>query len=162
MAKTESQGRCRKAMAPDIFLEMMINSVHDRCTLWPFGKTSGGYGAVTLDGRHCSTHSASWQIFNNQKVPKGYFVCHSCDVKLCFNPFHLFIDTPKGNMEDRDRKGRQARGIRSGVSKLNEEQVNEIRSLYPSLDTVKLGVKFDVHPSTVGNIVRKKTWKHLL
>jgi hypothetical protein len=38
-------------------------------------------------------------------VPHVIFVCHSCDVKLCFNPKHLWPGTNQENQLDASRKG---------------------------------------------------------
>jgi len=47
-------------------------------------------------------------------IPKGYFVCHSCDNGVwdsfgCVNPEHLFVGTQFDNMHDASVKGRLVR-----------------------------------------------------
>ena len=92
----------------------------------------------------------------------GNVVRHSCDRKSCFNYFHLLIGTPKQNTDDRDRRGRQARGITSGNSKLTEMQVRAIRAEHSSLGSRRLAQIYGVGRDTIGLIVRGDTWKHLL
>ena len=63
-------------------------------------------------------------------------VLHRCDNRRCCNPEHLFLGTHSDNTLDAVGKGRQFlpdnRGERSGLAKLTEEQVQEIRTKYAS------------------------------
>jgi LysM repeat protein len=48
---------------------------------------------------------------------------------------------------------------REGRSKLNQEQVNEIRAAYPETGLKALGEKYGVSAGTIYDIVKNKTWK---
>lgn len=56
-----------------------------------------------------------------------------------------------------------ARGEKSGNSKVTAEEVMEIRKLYESGEYLQkeLGEMYGIHKATVGDIVRRETWKHL-
>jgi hypothetical protein len=78
------------------------------CWLWT-GYTKNGYGRANFRNKKQLTHRISWQVHKGE-IPKGLFVCHSCDVRSCVNPAHLFLGTHQDNMEDCKSKGRFSSG----------------------------------------------------
>lgn len=75
-------------------------------------------GYITREGygRHAGmlAHKLSWLLTHDEPVPEHICVCHECDNRPCVRPKHLWLGTRKQNTEDRDRKGRQARGDTHG------------------------------------------------
>ncbi len=59
---------------------------------------------------------------------------------------------------------RLARGERSGVAKLNEDRVRQIRSEIAAGTTTRreLAERFGIGKSTVNNVVKRKTWLHVI
>jgi len=97
----------------------------------------------------------------------GICVLHHCDNPSCVNPKHLFLGTAKDNNSDRAKKGRSSvnifQGEDSGVSKLTECQVLEIRRLWDTGEYYKYEIAemFPVSAKQIGSIVNRQSWKHL-
>ena len=83
------------------------------CWLWMGLRFRSGYGMISVEGRSAVTHRVAWSLANGP-IANGMFVLHSCDVRHCVNPAHLFLGTHADNMRDMTNKGRQAAGLRSG------------------------------------------------
>lgn len=77
------------------------------CWIWKGAK--GRYGLLysSRDPHFkISSHRIAWIIKYNVPIPEGLYACHSCDVRLCCRPEHIFIGTAKHNTHDAIRKGR--------------------------------------------------------
>ncbi len=86
----------------------------NECWEWTGGKFRRGYGAITISKRTIKAHRVAYYIANN-KDPHPRLVLHSCDNPTCCNPSHLFEGTDQDNSDDRQKKGRTARGEKSGA-----------------------------------------------
>lgn len=146
--------------------ERFINLIRKTDTCWLWGGTIAktGYGKFYLfteDGKkEVRAHRFSYELFNG-KIENELCVCHSCDVKSCVNPKHLWIGTHSDNMKDRDNKNRQASGERNGNSKLKQKEINEIRKKYKTgrYSQRELGKVFSVSQAMIGDIISNKNWK---
>lgn len=86
----------------------------DACWIWIAGKLPAGYGQFVLNYKTMKAHRVSFLIANGF-LNQGLKICHRCDVASCVNPSHLWEGTDSDNTSDRDAKGRQAKGDRSGA-----------------------------------------------
>lgn len=131
------------------------------CWEWTGGKVKG-YGRLGFEGSELRAHRLSWAIHKG-RVPTGVSVLHVCDNPPCVNPEHLFLGTQTDNVADREAKGRGrwARGQGASGTKLSDDEVKEIRKLHGSTTQRAVGARFKVHHSTIGQIWRRTTWKHL-
>jgi len=132
------------------------------CWLWRGGiQQNTGYGQYTSKRKNQGAHRVSW-ILHFGEIPKGLFVLHKCDVKICVNPKHLFLGTQLDNMRDMHKKGRQPnlKGENCHHAKLNWKKVNQIRQLriFKNLTYEKLARMFGISPGAILKIIKQKTW----
>lgn len=147
------------------------------CWLWAGPTMTSGYGKATINRRTISTHRLAWEMVFGP-IPKGLFVLHRCDVRICARPSHLFLGTHADNMADMAAKGRAVSGDRHafrchpeskpvgerhGCAKLTEEQVREIRRIYAeeTITQRELAKRFGVCQRTVVTIIHRKHWTHI-
>ena len=130
------------------------------CWEWLRHLNQGGYGTVKHHQRQWMAHRLAWRCFQGP-IPDALVVCHRCDNRRCVNPEHLFLGTALDNMRDMIAKGRKraAKGEQSGVAKLTERQVLEIRQdLRPQHVIAK---ELGISQSLVSMIHDGKGWKHV-
>jgi len=138
------------------WLKVDVNSVNG-CWLWTASVDTHGYGHMRIgsrsDGsrRMVTASRVSWEAHNGV-IPDGICVCHTCDIRKCVNPKHLFLATHKENMLDMSTKG--WRGY-----KLSASNVSEIRNLRGVLSQIDLAKKFDVSSSLISLIMNRKIWR---
>lgn len=138
----------------------------DSCWIWKGRFVRKGYGSLFFKGKETRAHRASWMIHYGD-IPEGLHVCHTCDNPECTNPNHLWLGTNYENRQDSVKKGRarggSLKGSASPNSKLTEEKVLAIRKLYASKEYKQreLAVLFNVDPTTISDIIRRKIWKHI-
>jgi len=128
-----------------------------------------------LGGPQLRAHRVSWELHYGL-IPEGLQVCHTCDVRACVRPDHLFLGTNEDNHLDKIAKGRMptgdehwtaylpdriARGEAKG--KLTEMQVTAIRARYAAGGVTQLALakEYGVTPSNIAYICRRETWKHI-
>ena len=133
------------------------------CWIWTGGQShsaSMAYGAFRIGDKVLAAHRVSYALHKGP-IPHGMCVCHHCDNPLCVNPEHLFLGTIKDNNQDATRKGRNPHGERHGLSKLNEIQVKQIIKLKGILPVRKIAPMYNVSQTSINNIHRNRTWKHI-
>jgi hypothetical protein len=147
------------------------------CWLWIGAvqkEPRGGYGMVHYDGKCTKTHRISW-VLHNGIIPDGMQVLHTCDVRNCVNPNHLFLGTNRDNVDDKVRKGRQTtrnqiiaswkhdrKGENQFCSKYTDTMVLAMRCLFRGGVRIKeISDVYGIPSSTVSGIVYGDRWPHL-
>ena len=139
-----------------------IKILPNGCWQWQGSKNPDGYGNITQDKKRYTTHRFAYELFVGV-IPEGGHVLHSCDNPSCCNPEHLRIGTNYDNVQDRQNRDRQAKGIGHGRHKLTETEIQEIRNLYATGSYIQqeLADRFNVSRSHVCNILNNKFWTHI-
>ncbi|HEY1645458.1 MAG TPA: HNH endonuclease signature motif containing protein [Candidatus Saccharimonadales bacterium] len=107
------------------------------------------YGGVHTRAPYCKQ---AWEKINGP-VPKGMFICHSCDNARCRNVEHFFLGTNRDNVIDSFIKDKTA------SAKLNAEKVREIRNSKD--DSFILSKRYGVSAGAIRDVKRGITWKFI-
>ena len=146
-------------------LEEQLSNVSKRkngCWEWQGCSHHGGYGALCIKGKWASAHRTAYTFWKGI-IPKGLCVLHRCDNPSCINPDHLFLGTQADNAKDRNRKGRTSQGESFWRAKLTEKQVRAIRRRRAAGESLaSLGREYGLRWQGIQNVVKRKTWKHVI
>jgi hypothetical protein len=93
----------------------------------------------------------------------GLHVRHLDGDSLNNRPPNLSWGTVHENYEDSRIQGRNSAGERHGMSKLCNDSVNKIRSLHAQGFATwrELALMFGMSKTSIGNVINRKTWKHI-
>lgn len=156
-----------RKVAESLWDHIMVGSPEE-CWPWTGARSGRGYGNVTrkVHGRKQTfgVHRLIFELVKGTPTP-GRCICHSCDNRICSNPAHLWEGTHKDNTTDMMTKGRGhmagTRGEQSGMSKLTEQQVREIRATGKSVRQIDLAAKYGVGQSHISRVLHATSWAHL-
>lgn len=139
-------------------------SPSSECILFD-GPTINGYGNFKHEGEQKRAHRVSFELAFGP-IPEGLYICHSCDVRHCINPGHLFAGTQADNMADMVAKGRSVKGrayrlkgAGSPKARLTEETVRAI--LLSPLGKTLAARAFGVPRSWVHSIRKGDAWSYV-
>lgn len=130
----------------------------DGCLLWTKLVSPSGYGRLWTGAQFARAHRAAWCLCNGP-IPDDLLVCHTCDVRSCVEPSHLFLGTNDENSADMVAKNRQALGERNGLSKLTPDLV--VRIYTTDLNTKALAELYGVSDTNIRDIRRGDIWGHV-
>lgn len=133
------------------------------CWEWTGRTIKGGYGRPSVNGALVLLHRLMWELVHGP-IPGGLQVRHVvCDNPPCCNPAHLALGTNQDNMNDRNRRGRQAKGSAINTAKMTPMKVRNARRLYATglVTSGVLAQLYDVNSGNMSRILNRKTWRHI-
>jgi hypothetical protein len=141
-----------------------VAKTEEGCWLWQASCFWDGYGAFRYEGRIERTHRMAW-IFTFGPIPEGSLVLHTCDVRACVRPDHLWLGDHLQNYADMRTKGRELkgdqRGERNHQAKLTSDDVTQIRRARRSGEPLSsLAKKYGVSAASIRDAAVGRTWAH--
>jgi hypothetical protein len=76
------------------------------CWLWTASRNQKGYARFNCHGKQHRAHRLAWELTRGS-MPAGKELAHTCDVRHCVNPEHLYVATHQENVADMVMKGRR-------------------------------------------------------
>jgi hypothetical protein len=137
----------------------------DECWPWTGSVMKEGWHGQwrTASGEIEPTHRAAWRLMKGE-IPEGLCVLHKCDNPICLNPLHLFLGTQSDNALDMWEKRRARPGVskgeQHGCAKITVDIVREIRESKES--GVALAARFGLATTTICDVRKRRTWKHIV
>ena len=131
--------------------------------LRPFASKTSGYLYVSLGAKQrAGVHTAVLSAFVSTCLD-GMECCHKDGDKYNNAVSNLRWGTHAENEQHKRRHGTQNIGARNGSSKLRSLDVVAIRQEYAKggVRLEDLGARYGVTASTIGYIIRRKTWVHI-
>src|SRR6185437_3654391 len=125
-----------------------------KCWEWQGPIAKNGYGSAQLNSKTYIAHRLSYAAFRGE-IPAKLQVCHTCDVRHCVNPAHLWLGTIPDNQRDKALKER-------ANQKLTAADVHEIRALRGSgLLQREIGALFGVSQEYISQVLSGVCRQHV-
>lgn len=141
-----------KAYAQRFWSKVAIRG-EDECWLWRASVLkSDGYGQFGSGKR---AHRVAFEL-SGGTYENGPLVLHTCDVRLCCNPAHLYAGTHARNMVDAVERGRFKGGQKGRTCKLSKRQRAILRAHKGAAPVKALAVLFNIsEPHTYAVLGRR-------
>jgi hypothetical protein len=138
-----------RPIEPEARFMRHVEKQADGCWLWRAYIDANGYGKAYDGVRLSLAHRVSYALFNGP-LDDALDVCHTCDVRACVNPAHLFLGTRAVNMTDANEKGRL--GKRTKLGEGDDERIRELHAA--GATPTQLAADFGIHAGYVMSIIR--------
>lgn len=169
-----------KTVPPEVRFWSRVRKT-DGCWWWIPTEATNTRGFIDVNKRRYYApvysyllHKGSVPDLEDRTRKRRILVCHTCDNPACVNPDHLFLGTYKDNIHDCMNKGRfnhgsrGKKGVNHNQAVVSEDDVRYIRKHYqkgrsPSQpgNSLELSKRFGVCQAQIGNIAKRKQWKHV-
>jgi hypothetical protein len=144
--------------------EVVIPFRGDDCLMWPYSRSSDGYGQVCLNNKTRIASRVVCEAVHGTPPTVAHEAAHSCGNGhlACVNPDHLTWKTPLDNQSDKRSHGTRPIGELSGTAKITASDVLKIRAMAFTNSRRDIAERFQISVPTVGDIIRRKTWAHIV
>lgn len=171
--------RIRERTDATILATLLKHDGEDGCWDYTGRGRRAGYGFLHRRDEECFIHRRAWIQATGETLTGKDVILHTCDRRICCRNDtegtyevdgvayprrgHLFKATRSVNSADKVAKNRQARGTKTGLSKLTETQVLAIRATIErgGISQRQLAFAYGISPMAVSQIVRRKSWTHI-
>lgn len=154
-------GRAAPGELLPFILEVAVPFQGNGCLPWPYGKTTGGYGQLKVEGKFVPANRYVCKIVHGEPPTPEHEAAHSCGNRDCVNPNHVSWKTPLQNKADELIHGTRNFGARNGAAKLTEEHVRKILAMKGNKPRQQIAEEFGVDPRTISKIHLGQRWAWL-
>jgi hypothetical protein len=143
------------------FSEVVLAYDGDECLTWPYGRTTSGYGRITVDRKMNLVHRLLCTEIHGPPPAPEYHAAHSCGKGHlgCVAKKHLSWKTPAENSMDQVLHGTKPRGERHAQAKITEAQAREIIALKGKTPKRIVAQSYGISVSLVAGLQARRTWK---
>lgn len=136
-----------------------VNHADEDCLIWPFGRTTNGYGQLGCFGKVLRAHRLMCELAHGEPPSPAHHAAHSCGNGHlgCVNPRHLSWKTPAENRLDSNEHG-TGKGLPK-PRRLTKEIARQMRSAMETTSYYDVARQFGVSPSTASKLKRGEIWK---
>ena len=135
--------------------------IGDDCLQWPYARARG-YGILSIDGRQRVASNYLCELLHGSAPEGADDAAHSCGNGQhgCVNPRHIRWATRAENHSDMYRHEVRPLGQRTGLAKVSEEDVRQIRLLKSrGMRAEEIASQFGISRSNVYLITTRKKWR---
>jgi hypothetical protein len=135
----------------------------DECLIWPFCKSSKGYGRIWNAGKEVVVSRYVCELVHGSPPTPEHEAAHSCGNgdEGCVSPSHLSWKTSAGNAADKLSHGTHIRGERHASAKLTENEALAIMALKGADTQRNLAERFGVSRQAISKIHTGHNWAWL-
>ena len=160
----------RQASIARRLLKYSTDQDQNGCIHWIGHSDKNGYGMLEVTFENGKKLMRSHRLAYEQKngpILDGLWVLHKCDKPTCINPNHLFLGTPKDNVQDMMSKKRNKcgklglPGEKNPKAKLTVDQVKAMRLHSNYIKPKDLAILYSMSVPNVRKIINHVYWKNV-
>jgi hypothetical protein len=164
----------KRPLAERFWMRVQQSPEPDGCWEWMGAHLPSGYGVLWDGEKLARTNRIAWELASGAPLANDAMILHTCDNPRCVRNDppgvyivngielprygHLALGTQRDNSLDKLAKGRG-----NDAKRLTAADVQAIRAAYVPVPGAQpaLAAQYGVSPSTIGDVVNRRTWKHL-